>query len=340
MALRSSAAPARPTQVASGPTIGLRSVLDSLSNLCSISWFGGDLARPRGGPADRGAAGAVRGAARRRPCHRSRAGRQDRAVCPRRWHQDLESHAAGAAAPTRGVRPAPGPVTSTADRPRPSIPSTPARLRDLAGQSVIGARERPPLIIWRCANNKDQTVAAGPSIAPTRWQQTLDELLGRIAGHFARVEPRRRAAAFVCGLLAELPRKNCWTLAEHAGDPTPDGMQHLLSGAVWDEHAVRDDVRDYVVEHLGDPQGCWWWTRAGTARRARPRWGGSPVHRHQRQGRQRPGRGLPGLRQPGRHAVVDRELYVPRGWIADRDRRAAAGVPEQLGFGTKPEWPG
>jgi hypothetical protein len=209
-----------------------------------------------------------------------------------------------------------------------------------AGQSVIGARERPPLIIWRCANNKDQTVAAGPSIDPTRWQQTLDELLGRIAGHFARVEPRRRAAAFVCGLLAELPRKNCWTLAEHAGDPTPDGMQHLLSGAVWDEHAVRDDVRDYVVEHLGDPQGCWWWTRAGTARRARPRWGGSPVHRHQRQGRQRPGRGLPGLRQPGRHAVVDRELYVPRGWIADRDRRAAAGVPEQLGFGTKPEWPG
>jgi hypothetical protein len=255
VALRSSAAPARPTQVASGPTIGLRSVLDSLSNLCSISWFGGDLARPRGGPADRGAAGAVRGAARRRPCHRSRAGRQDRAVCPRRWHQDLESHAAGAAAPTRGVRPAPGPVTSTADRPRPSIPSTPAGLRDLAGQSVIGARERPPLIIWRCANNKDQTVAAGPSIDPTRWQQTLDELLGRIAGHFARVEPRRRAAAFVCGLLAELPRKNCWTLAEHAGDPTPDGMQHLLSGAVWDEHAVRDDVRDYVVEHLGDPQG-------------------------------------------------------------------------------------
>jgi len=116
-------------------------------------------------------------------------------------------------------------------------------------------------------------VTAGPSIDPTRWQQTLDELLGRIAGHFARVEPRRRAAAFVCGLLAELPRKNCWTLAEHAGDPTPDGMQHLLSGAVWDEHAVRDDVRDYVVEHLGDPQGCWWWTRAGTARRARPRWG-------------------------------------------------------------------
>jgi SRSO17 transposase len=58
----------------------------------------------------------------------------------------------------------------------------------------------------------------------------------------------------VLGLLADLPRKNCWTLAEHAGQATPDGLQHLLAGAVWDEHAVRDDVRDYLVEHLGDPE--------------------------------------------------------------------------------------
>jgi SRSO17 transposase len=57
----------------------------------------------------------------------------------------------------------------------------------------------------------------------------------------------------VLGLLADLPRKNCWTIAEHAGDATPDGMQHLLAGAVWDHDAVRDDVRDYLVEHLGDP---------------------------------------------------------------------------------------
>jgi hypothetical protein len=60
--------------------------------------------------------------------------------------------------------------------------------------------------------------------------------------------------AFVLGLLADLPRKNCWTIAEHAGQATPDGMQHLLAGAVWDEHAVRDDVRDYLVEHLADPE--------------------------------------------------------------------------------------
>jgi SRSO17 transposase len=57
----------------------------------------------------------------------------------------------------------------------------------------------------------------------------------------------------VLGLLADLPRKNCWTLAEHAGDASPDGLQHLLARAVWDEDGVRDDLRDYVAEHLGDP---------------------------------------------------------------------------------------
>ena len=76
--------------------------------------------------------------------------------------------------------------------------------------------------------------------------------MGRIAGRFARVEPRRRARAFVLGLLAELPRKNCWTVAEHAGDAIPDGMQHLLARAKWDAGGVRDDVRSYVAEHLGN----------------------------------------------------------------------------------------
>ena len=77
--------------------------------------------------------------------------------------------------------------------------------------------------------------------------------MGRVAGRFCRVEPRRRVRAFVAGLLAELPRKNCWTIAEHAGEASPDGMQHLLARAVWDADAVRDDVRGYVVEHLAQP---------------------------------------------------------------------------------------
>jgi SRSO17 transposase len=97
----------------------------------------------------------------------------------------------------------------------------------------------------------DLAVAAGLSVDPARWQGQFDELMGRIAGRFARVEPRRRARAFVLGLLSGLRRKNCWTIAELAGDATPDGMQHLLAAARWDGDAVRDDVRAYVIEHLG-----------------------------------------------------------------------------------------
>jgi hypothetical protein len=77
-------------------------------------------------------------------------------------------------------------------------------------------------------------MAAGHSVEvdPARWVELLDELVGRVAGRFARVELRRRAKAFVHGLLADLPRKHCWTIAEHAGNSSPDGMQHLLSRAV------------------------------------------------------------------------------------------------------------
>ncbi len=75
--------------------------------------------------------------------------------------------------------------------------------------------------------------------------------MGRIAGRFGRVEPRRRAEQLLVGLLSDLPVKNCWTIAEQVGDATPDGLQHLLRKAVWDTDGVRDDLRGYVVEHLG-----------------------------------------------------------------------------------------
>src|SRR5215472_18612732 len=75
----------------------------------------------------------------------------------------------------------------------------------------------------------------------------------RAGSRFRRAEPRRRARAVALALLAELPRVNCRTIAEHAGDSSPDGMQHLLARAKWDADGVRDDVRGYVLEHLGDP---------------------------------------------------------------------------------------
>ena len=84
------------------------------------------------------------------------------------------------------------------------------------------------------------------------WASGLGELQARIGRRFSRSEPRARALAYLRGLLAPLERKNGWTLAEQAGEANPDGMQRLLSTADWDADRVRDDLRDYVVEHLGD----------------------------------------------------------------------------------------
>jgi SRSO17 transposase len=65
---------------------------------------------------------------------------------------------------------------------------------------------------------------------------------------------RRRVRDLVLGLLSDLPRKNCWSIAAWAGEASPDGMQHLLGRARWDADRVRDDVREYVLEHLGDDE--------------------------------------------------------------------------------------
>jgi SRSO17 transposase len=83
------------------------------------------------------------------------------------------------------------------------------------------------------------------------WVQALFRLHARIAPRFARPEPRRRALAYLQGILSETERKNGWQLAEHAREARPDGMQRLLSQAVWDTDGVRDEVRSYVLEQLG-----------------------------------------------------------------------------------------
>src|SRR5712664_3269971 len=87
-----------------------------------------------------------------------------------------------------------------------------------------------------------------------RWAKALEQLHARIAPHFARPEPRRRALAYLQGLLSSIERKNGWQLAEHAREARPYGMQRLLVGSVWDADLVRDDLCHYAVEHLGDPK--------------------------------------------------------------------------------------
>src|SRR5947207_7036113 len=87
------------------------------------------------------------------------------------------------------------------------------------------------------------------------WRAGLDGVHARIAQRFRRAEVRERAKRYLAGLLDRVERKNGWQLAEHLGEAGPQGMQRLLNAADWDVDAVRDDLRDYVVEQLGDPAG-------------------------------------------------------------------------------------
>jgi SRSO17 transposase len=162
--------------------------------------------------------------------------------------------------------------------------------------------------------------------------------MGRIAGRFGRAEPRRRARALVLGLLSGLRRKNCWTIAEQAGDATPDGMQHLLAAARWDADAVRDDLRAYVIEHLGSADAVLIVDETADVKK-----GTASV------GVQRQYSGTAGrvencqvavfLSYASRrgHALIDRELYLPRSWTCDQARCAAAGIPGATVFATKPK---
>lgn len=83
------------------------------------------------------------------------------------------------------------------------------------------------------------------------WAEELETLHTRIALHFARAEPRRRALVYLRGLLSSVERKNGWQLAEQAGEATPHGTQRLLNAATWDAEGVRDELQDYVLENLG-----------------------------------------------------------------------------------------
>jgi len=162
--------------------------------------------------------------------------------------------------------------------------------------------------------------------------------MSRIAGRFSRVEPRRRVRRLVSGLLSDLPRKNCWTLAEHAGDATPDGMQHLLHRAKWDADAIRDDIRAYVVEHLRDTEAVLVVDETSDLKK-----GTATV------GVQRQYTGTAGRVENAQvavylvysaargHAAIDRALYVPRSWTEAPDRCRTAGIPDGLAFATKPQ---
>ncbi|MDH6465654.1 SRSO17 transposase [Micromonospora sp. A200] len=181
-------------------------------------------------------------------------------------------------------------------------------------------------------------MAAGHSVDLDRWRVILDEAVTRVAGRFVRAEPRRTAGQFVEGLLSGVERKTCWSLAERAGHDDPQAMQRLLRKAVWDADAVRDDVRDWLVEQLGHPDGVLVTDETGFLKK-----GVCSV------GVQRQYTGTAGRVEnsqvgvflayvsPTGRALIDRRLYLPETtWCQQPDRLAAAGVPDQVGFATKP----
>lgn len=162
--------------------------------------------------------------------------------------------------------------------------------------------------------------------------------MARIAHRFGRVEPRRRARGYLLGLLSPLAGKNGWTIAEAAGDATPDGMQRLLNHHQWDADAVRDDLYGYVAEHLGDPGGVLIVDETGFLKK------GTKSAGVQRQYSGTAGRvencqlGVFLAYASGKgRTLVDRELYLPQGWCTNPIRRAEAGIGEQVAFATKPK---
>src|SRR5258707_6940764 len=85
--------------------------------------------------------------------------------------------------------------------------------------------------------------------------QALAELVVRIGSDFRRAEVRRRVGRYLQGLLASVERKNGWQMAEELGEANAHGVQRLLEEADWDEQGVRDELRTYVSQHLGEADG-------------------------------------------------------------------------------------
>lgn len=165
----------------------------------------------------------------------------------------------------------------------------------------------------------------------------FNELMARIAGRFGRVEPRRAATAYVRGLLADIDRKNCWNLAEHAGLAGPQALQRLLRTARWDADAVRDDVRDFTVDRLG-PDGVLIVDETGFVKKGV---GSAGVQRQYSGTAGRIENCQIGVflayATPAGRALLDRRLYLPEHtWLADPGRCLAAGVPDEIAFATKP----
>src|SRR5918992_5074243 len=185
------------------------------------------------------------------------------------------------------------------------------------------------MILW--AAMEEVTMAVMDETAD--WARGLDELVERIAPRFHRIEPRRRVRTYLQGLLAPIERKNGWQLAENAGDRTPDGVQDFLARMRWDADQVRDDLQTYVIAQLGDADAVLVLDETGFVKKGT-----------QSVGVQRQYSGTAGRIENCQIGVflayasargrtfLDRELYLPKEWAADAERRKEAGIPKEVAF--------
>jgi len=168
------------------------------------------------------------------------------------------------------------------------------------------------------------------------WAAGLDGLHARIAGRFRRAEARRRARQYLEALLSPIKRKNGWQLAEQLGEHGPQGVQRLLNTAHWDADVVRDDLRAYVVEQLGDPAAVLVVDETGFLKKGTKSVG---VKRQYSGTAGRIENSQVGVflayAAPRGRAFLDRALYLPKEWAADAARRQEAGVPESVRLATK-----
>ncbi len=183
---------------------------------------------------------------------------------------------------------------------------------------------------WLTGDAAEAAVLSGSAAAWARLHE-------RIAHRFGRAEVRARVRRFVAGLLARVERKNGWQLAESIGEVGPQGVQRLQNGTTWEAESVRDDLRAYVVEQLGDmASGVLIIDETSFPKKGTHSCGVAPQYcgtlGHSANAQVAVFLAYGSVRGT---AFIDRALYLPRIWTQDRDRCAAAGVPTEVGFATK-----
>ena len=171
------------------------------------------------------------------------------------------------------------------------------------------------------------------------WSESFNEMFAQVAGCFGNAAVRRHGRGYLLGLLSHQERKNSWTLAEFAGDVSPDGMQRLLNFSPWDEDACRDALVRYVLRNLGDPAAVLAVDETGFLKKGTMSAGVARMYTGTagRVENCQAGVFLAYVAPDGSRALIDRELYLPQKWADDRDRCRASGIGDEVMFATKPE---